>query len=109
MKKIIIFLVSCVLLLVSVSASAQITLPNPAGVKTFEALISAIANFIASLVGGLAVIMFIWSGILYLTSRGDPGQLQKAHKALLYAVIGAAIALSAAALIALIKYILGTK
>jgi len=85
---------------------AQIILPNPTRAENFTELITTVTNYISGIVGGLAVIMFIWAGILYLTSRGDPGQLQKANKALLYAAIGTAIALSGAGLVQFIREIL---
>lgn len=66
-----------------------------------------IANYIAVyIVGGLSVIMFIWAGILYLTSGANPGNVQRANKVVLYAVIGLAIALSGAGLIQLIYSII---
>ena len=40
---------------------------------------------------GLALIMVIWSGVMYMTSGGDETKMGKAKKILLYGLIGALI------------------
>jgi len=91
------------------SVLAQVNLPNPlgTGISSFTGLLSSIATYIFGIVGALAVIMFIWAGILYLTSGMNPGNVQKANKAVLYAIIGLAIAIAGVGLIQLICTILG--
>lgn len=92
-----------------------IALPNPlcpggggAGcISSFPDLISAITTYISAVIGSLAVVMFIWAGILFLTSAGNEGRLGSARKALWWAVIGTAIALAGAGLVAVIRYIIG--
>lgn len=106
MKKNIISLISFILLFVPLSALAQIALPNPLNTSSFQELIEKITYYISSVVGGLAVIVFIWAGILFLTSGGSETQLSKAKKALFYAAIGLAIALAASGLIVTIKYVI---
>jgi len=109
MKKNLILLFTTVIFLsLTISVSAQVTLPNPLGdVGDFSTIIANIATYITTIIGTLAVIMFIWAGILYLTSGANPGNVQKANKATLYAVIGLAIALAGAGLIELVKKIIG--
>jgi len=86
---------------------AQIFLPNPLSpVNDFAALILNITDYITGFIGALAVLMFIWAGILYLTSGMNPSNVQKANKALLYAVIGLAIAMAGSGLITLIRKII---
>ena len=92
---------------------AQISLPNPlclgggSCANNFTDLISNIATYISGIVASLAVIMFIWAGILYLTSGANPGNVQKANKTVLYATIGLAIALAGAGLIQLVCSVVG--
>ena len=63
---------------------------------TLSGLISAIINKILLPIGGLvAAVMIIYAGFLYVTAGGNETQIKKAHDALLYAVIGAAILLGA--------------
>ena len=63
---------------------------------TIKDLINVIVDSILLPIGGVvAVVMIIYAGFLYVTAGGDPGQIKKAHDALLWAVIGAAILLGA--------------
>ena len=109
MNKVLILLFTTVVFLGSaVSVLAQVTLPNPLDpVSNFTVLISNITTYIFGIVGAIAILVFIWAGILYLTSGANPGNVQKANKAVLYAVIGLAIALAGSGLIALIQTIIG--
>ena len=87
--------------------SAQVSLPNPLGTITnFTTLINNIAGYVFVVVGFLAVLMFLWAGILFLTSAGNESRVSSAKKALMYAVIGLAIALSGTGLIQLVSYII---
>lgn len=54
-------------------------------------------------IGAAAVIMVIVSGILYVTSAGDPGKTKTAKDAILYAVIGVAVALLGTAIISFVN------
>jgi hypothetical protein len=63
---------------------------------TIPDLIKAIVDKILIPIGGVvAVLMIMWAGFLYVTAGGNPAQISKAHQALLWAVIGAAILLGA--------------
>lgn len=42
---------------------------------------------------GLAIIMFIYAGIMFLTSSGDPGKLTTARNAVIWGVVGIIVAL----------------
>jgi len=76
--------------------SMNIKIENPFKKDTIKGLIETIVNDILIPIGGVvAVLMIMWAGFLYVTARGDPGQIKKAHDALLWAVIGAAILLGA--------------
>lgn len=57
-------------------------------------LLKAIIDRIILPIGGvLAVLAFIYSGFLYVTAQGNDTKLAKAHRALLYTVIGTAVLL----------------
>lgn len=76
--------------------SGVVTIVNPFKKDTIRGLIETIVNEILLPIGSVvAAVMIIYAGFLYVTAGGDPGQVKKAHEALLYAVIGAAILLGA--------------
>lgn len=104
-------------LVIFVSA-VQIELPNPLCtggtgspdcIESFPQLIAKITDYVLALIAGLAVIMFIWAGILFVTSAGNEGRLGSARRALWWAVIGAAIALAGKGLIEVIKAVIGSS
>ena len=111
MKKNFIFLIAFISLLsIGVVVFAQIDLPNPLGTTdSFECLIKKIATYISGIIGVLAVLMFIISGIQFVTSAGNPGSIEKAKKTALYAAIGLAVALAGAGLIELVGTIIGVS
>ena len=51
-----------------------------------------IVDFLFQIAASIAVLMIFWGGFLILTSRGNPGQIDKGKKALANTVIGALIA-----------------
>lgn len=63
-----------------------------ANMSIFE-LISFFMNWLLGIVGVLAVIAFVISGILYLTAAGDEEQVEKAKGVMMYAIIGLVVAL----------------
>ncbi len=94
-------------------AGFGVSIPNPlclpgsaTCVNDFPTLIKDITAYISGVIGSLAVIIFIWAGILFVTSSGNEAQLGKAKKALLYAVVGSAIALAGAGLVAVIQAVI---
>lgn len=89
------------------SAYAQIFLPNPLSAGSFLELIENITAYISTVVGALAVLMFIISGIVFLSSAGNPGKIEQAKKIAIYAAVGTAIALAGQGLIQLVAFIIG--
>lgn len=54
-----------------------------------------LGNFLLGVTIPAAALLFAWAGILYFSSRGNPGQIEKAHKVFRSVVIGFVIAVSA--------------
>jgi len=69
--------------------------------------IGDVINFIARNLLGIAIpvatIMYIWAGILFIISQGNPGDTQKAKNILLYTSIGLAIILIGGGFVDLIQ------
>lgn len=55
----------------------------------------------------LAVIMFVWAGILYLTASGDPEKVGKAKTAVIYGVVGIAVAVIGYSIVTIVMQIMG--
>lgn len=60
-----------------------------------EGILTRATEIVATIVGVAAVIMIIIGGFKYMTSSGDPANLNSAKNTILYALIGLVIALVA--------------
>ncbi len=84
-----------------------VEIPNPLIVGTFQALVERIARYLFQIGIPIAVIMIIYAAFLYLTASGNPEKISKAHKTLIYALVGLAILFLAWGLTSLVKELLG--
>lgn len=84
----------------------------PTPVTAWEDIISLI-NYIRNLVyfigGSIALIMFIWAGVTFMTAEGDPDKLKAARQRLIYGVIGVIIILMAGGIFTLLESFLGQR
>lgn len=108
-KKIVLYLAVFISLLTIANSVNAVPLVNPLGVDNFCGLLTSIATAVAGLVGAISVIMIIVAGIMYLLSAGSPERITKARTALFYAIAGLAIAISAGAIVATIKGVIGAQ
>lgn len=109
-KNIIVFIVLMALFGSSgflVFAQTTTTYPNPLGTNSIIELIARILRFVYAIAIPLAVIMIIYSGILFLTAGGKEAQVTKARKTIIWVIVGIAIILIGRGIITLIKDILG--
>lgn len=81
-------------------------LDNPLQANNLIELIDVLATWLFNLAIPVVVIMIVYAGVMFLTSRGDTGQVTKARQILLYAVVGFAIILIGKGFITLIESIL---
>lgn len=85
-------------------------IPNPfncggagASCNLFTFINVIVDKVVLPLGGVLVVLAFIWSGFMYVTAQGKPGEIEKANKSLLYTAIGTAILLGAKVLTSVIS------
>ncbi|MBI1866323.1 MAG: hypothetical protein HY005_03330 [Candidatus Staskawiczbacteria bacterium] len=103
-KKIVFTILFVSILVIAGGETSAVVLVNPlVGVNNICQLLTRIINAVAGIVGAISVIMIIVSGIMYLLSAGSPERINKAKAALVYAIIGMAIAISATGIVAAIK------
>lgn len=82
-------------------------LPNPPG--GVAQIIRNLLAWLLGIVGVIAIIGFVISGIQYLTSAGSEDQMQSAKRNMLYAIIGVVVVLSSYVIIQAIQYALEAK
>lgn len=87
----------------------QSGIDNPLTSKTFSELAEKIIVWIRNIGLIIGVIMIIWAGYLFMSSRGDEEKVKTAKKALIWTLIGMAILIIGEGFIGVIKDLLGAK
>ncbi len=82
-----------------VLAQDVVTLPNPLGPQQIKEkdilnLAGKIANGFIGVSGSLALLMFVYGGFLWLTSRGEPDKIKKGKGIFVWSVVGLAVIFS---------------
>ncbi|MCX6720219.1 MAG: hypothetical protein NTW11_00150 [Candidatus Staskawiczbacteria bacterium] len=76
------------------------------GASGFSAIFGKVLGLLWPIVGGLAAIMIVVSGIIFITANGDPEKIQTARTALIWAIIGIVVAILAWSIPAIISSII---
>ena len=72
-----------------------------------ETTVNQILTTVIGLTGVLALIAFIWGGILWMVSEGNPGQIDKGKKMMTWAVFGLAVIFGSYAILRFVFRALG--
>lgn len=78
---------------------ASVTLTNPLGTSDPRLIIGNIIKAIMSVVGSLALLMFVYGGVIWITSFGESKRIEKGKSILTWAVLGLALIASAYVLV----------
>ncbi len=83
-------------------------LSNPLGTTDLNEVFARLIKAVLGVSGGLALLMFIWGGFLFLTAGGNDGRIKKGKETLTWAIIGIVVILAAYILVsALINVLVG--
>lgn len=74
---------------------ASAALENPLGTTDIHELIGRLIRALLGLSGAAALLMFVWGGFLWLTSRGEPAQVKKGTDTLKWATFGLVVIFTA--------------
>ena len=82
----------------------SISIDNPlsSDIGSLEDLVQALLTVLIIIAAPIVVIFIILAGFKYVTAQGDPGKLEEAKKALLYAIIGGILIIGATAIFEII-------
>lgn len=92
-----------------VCEAGKTCLINPLTANTPEELIRNVLKGILSIVGSLALLMFIYGGFTWMLSGGNAEGVKKGRDILMWASIGLVIIFTSYAIISFIFKALGTK
>lgn len=79
--------------------SGPVKLQNPLSAATVPQLVANILSTAVGMVGALALLMFIYGGLRWLTSGGEPAKIQAGKDAMKWAAIGLVVIFSSYALV----------
>ena len=99
MKKFLLFLVPLTLILPCFVSAREIKIENPLKANTFGEFLDSIINFLFNISLFLAPLMIIIGAFHFITSEGNPEQIETAKKIIRYTLIGFLIILLAKGLI----------
>jgi hypothetical protein len=96
------FAVSNVLAQVAACPDGQVCLENPLNVSTPQALMGRIINSVLGVVGSLALLMFVYGGLTWMTSAGSQEKVKKGRDIIVWSAIGLVIIFVSYALVRLV-------
>jgi len=76
--------------------------PLKGSITSLEGLVKTLLNVLIVLAAPIVVFFIILAGFKYVTAQGDPGKLEDAKRALVYAIIGGVIIVGATAIFEII-------
>jgi len=74
-------------------------LDNPLGTASIPAIIGKIIKTFLGIIGTISLVMFIYGGLLMLTSAGKSGQIHKGQQTLVWASLGILVVFSSYAIL----------
>ena len=84
---------------------STLTLTNPLSVDSPQALIGRIINTVLGVVGSLALLMFVFGGLTWMTSSGNQEKVKKGRDIIVWSAIGLAVIFTS---YALTRFVLST-
>jgi Type IV secretion system pilin len=67
------------------------SLPNPLGTTNINTFAATLINNILGFVGTISLLLFIYGGLIWMTSAGAPAKVKQGRDILVWAVIGMAV------------------
>lgn len=68
--------------------ASNLKLDNPLGVTSVNQLIGRVINSVMGIVGSLALLMFVYGGLTWMTSSGSQEKVKKGKDILLWSAVG---------------------
>ena len=82
---------------------------NPSGVTSIRSFVALIIRAMLGLVGSFALLMFVYGGFLWLTSRGNHEMIAKGSHTMTWAASGLVLIFSSYAIVEYIFNVIGAK
>lgn len=70
-------------------------IPNPLGTTNINTFAARIISYVLGLVGTISLLLFVYGGLIWMTSAGNQNAVKKGRDILVWAVIGMAVVFTA--------------
>ena len=84
-------------------------LGNQNNTNNIQTLIGTIIKAVLGVVGSLALVMFIYGGLLWMTAAGNTERVEKGKKTIVWAVLGLVVIFTSYALVKFILLAIGVQ
>jgi hypothetical protein len=91
------------------SPDGTLCICNPWSATSIQGLIDSVINFIFLLATGIVPVFILIAGFYFMTAGGNPANIEKAKKIIIYTIIGYSIILFAKAIVYVLKAALGVS
>lgn len=88
-----------VLVLAQGTSGSTVEIPSPISCKDVNCLVSQVIRYILGIIAIIATAMFVWGGLMMLTSAGNAERVKRARETLAWAAIGIVVILLSWAII----------
>jgi hypothetical protein len=95
MKRIWAYLISATAWLTPLMGHAQVTITNPLGEADPRVIVARVIQGALSVSGTLALLMFVYAGILWMTAAGNDTQITKGKSIMVWSLLGIVVIASA--------------
>ena len=85
----------------------SVKLNNPIGIETVDGLVAKIIKIFLGLIGTISLIMFIYGGIMILTSAGTETKIKTGKETLVWASLGVLLVFASYAILRFVFNIIG--
>lgn len=100
MKKLLLFFFAQILIFApSFARAASISLINPLGETDVRLIFARVISAALSIVGSFALLMFVYGGVLWMTSHGDTKMVTKGKDTITWAVLGLVVIFASYAIV----------
>lgn len=72
----------------ALTGGSVLTLPLPLSNTSIPRVVGRIMNAVLGIVGGLALLLFVWGGLRWMLARGNPEEVGKAKQTITWAALG---------------------
>lgn len=101
-------LIAALTFVIALPTAAQVSVVNPVSATSLPQLVNNVVRAILGVVGAVTLFMFVYGGMLWMTSAGNANRIERGKDTLIWATIGLLVIFSSYAILNFIFTALST-